>query len=154
MKSFSRFWTIWIQNLFINAAKYQRGLEEVVWVSNWKGIQCCWKLLIWWTNIQVMRNGLTLLKTFVRNLSKYKWNCFLLINVMQAMNFSISSFKALEGQDIKRYSLVGFGCADGRDRALQSKCPIVGISCSSKGFAPLQPSQAGDKGGFLQPVQS
>ena len=23
--------------------------------------------------------------------------------------------------------LVGFGCANGKDRALQSKCPIVGI---------------------------
>ena len=42
---------------------------------------------------------------------------------------------------------VGFGCADGKDRALQCKCPFVGFSCSSKGYAPLQPSQAGDREG-------
>ena len=62
---------------------------------------------------------------------------------------SIQNFFALLTSQFscEHFNFSGFGCADGKDRALHASVPFLGFSCSSKGNAPLQPSHAGDREG-------
>jgi len=63
---------------------------------------------------------------------------------------SLNSSSLYSLTDCKSFGF-GFGCADGKDRALHASVPFLGFSCSSKGNALLQPSHAGDrKGSYSQ----